>query len=81
MRSALTLFRTLPSFSVAVAVPAPVTTISPSCSGFAASTKSCVMAAPPPASETWTLWALNASRRAVTVTGCAVTRAPGTRMV
>ncbi len=36
--------RTLPSFSVCVTVPAPVTTTSPSCSGFAARVKSCVWA-------------------------------------
>ena len=41
-RSASTWLRTLPSFSAAVEVPAPVTTTSPSCSGFAASVKSCV---------------------------------------
>src|SRR2546422_7828869 len=39
--SADTLLRTLPSFSVEVAVPAPVTTISPSCSGLGSSAKSC----------------------------------------
>ena len=37
-----TWFRTLPSFSACVTVPAPVTTISPSCSGFAMRVKSCV---------------------------------------
>ena len=78
MTSALTLLRTLPSFSVSVAVPAPVTTTSPSCSGFAARTKSWVT--PPGTSETCTLWALKPSRRAVSVTGCAVTRAPGITM-
>ena len=46
--SAETVLRTLPSFSVAVAVPAPVTTISPSCSGFGARLKSWVT--PPAAS-------------------------------
>ncbi len=56
IRSALTACRTLPSFSTSVAVPAPVTTTSPSCSGFAASAKSCVTA--PGASVIWALCAL-----------------------
>jgi hypothetical protein len=43
MSSAETALRTLPSFSTSVAVPAPVMTTSPSCSGFAASSKSCVI--------------------------------------
>ena len=38
-----TLFRTLPSFSAAVTVPAPVTTTSPICSGFATKAKSWVI--------------------------------------
>src|SRR2546425_11647617 len=41
--SAGTLFRTLPSFSVVLVVPAPVITTSPSCSGFGARLKSCSM--------------------------------------
>jgi len=43
--SAPTVLRTLPSFSVDVAVPAPVTTISPSWSGLGARLKSCVTTA------------------------------------
>ena len=53
IKSAPTLLRTLPSFSVELVVPAPVTTTSPSCSGLAASTKSCVT--PPAVSVTWAL--------------------------
>ena len=53
MRSALTLLRTLPSCSTGIEVPAPVTTTSPSCSGFAASVKSRVT--PPAVSVTWTV--------------------------
>ena len=54
--SAETVLRTLPSFSVEVAVPAPVTTSSPSCSGLAASEKSLVMS--PSVSCTVTVCAL-----------------------
>ena len=43
IRSAETLFRTLPSFSTSVAVPAPVMTTSPSCSGLFSRAKSWVM--------------------------------------
>ena len=53
IRSDETLLRTLPSFSVELDVPAPVTTTSPSCSGLAASTKSCVT--PPALRVTWAL--------------------------
>ncbi len=51
-----TLLRTLPSFSAADTVPAPVITTSPSCSGLAASTKSCVTR--PEVSVISALWAL-----------------------
>ena len=51
-----TLLRTLPSFSATDTVPAPVTTTSPSCNGFAASTKSCVT--PPGVRVSWALCAL-----------------------
>ena len=54
--SAETALRTLPSFSGAVAVPAPVTTTSPSWSGFDARVKSCVT--PPAASVICALCAL-----------------------
>ena len=61
-----TLFRTLPSFSAADTVPAPVTTTSPSCMGLAASVKSCVT--PPGVSVICTVIGLYPSRRAVTAT-------------
>ena len=51
IKSAPTLLRTFPSFSAVLVVPAPVTTTSPSWSGLAASTKSCVT--PPELSVTW----------------------------
>ena len=51
IRSASTWLRTLPSFCASVDVPAPVTTTSPSWSGFVASEKSCVT--PPGASVIW----------------------------
>ena len=41
-----TWLRTFPSFSVSMAVPAPVTTTSPSCKGLEARRKSCVTIPP-----------------------------------
>jgi len=46
MISEETVLRTLPTFSASVAMPAPVMTTSPSCSGLSSSTKSRVL---PPA--------------------------------
>ena len=63
--SADTLLRTLPSFSVEVAVPAPVTTISPSCSGLGSNAKS--FSITPALSVTCKVVGLYPSRRAVTV--------------
>ena len=51
-----TVLITVPSFSRVVAVPAPVITTSPSCSGFAISVKSCVI--DPGLSVTWSVRSL-----------------------
>jgi hypothetical protein len=69
--------RTVPMRSACVAVPAPVTTTSPSCSGFAASVKSCVMVVPG-VSVTCTDTGLNPSLRASRVAVCPLARAAGT---
>jgi len=73
-----TALRPVPSFSTSDTVPAPVTTISPSRSGFSARLKFCALA--PACRATCTVVGLKPTARAVTVTGCAGRRAPGIEM-
>lgn len=72
-------FTTMPSFSRVLDVPFPVTTTSPSLSGFVSRTKSCVMA--PADSATVTDFCLKPMRRALMVTCWPLTRAAGTTNV
>ena len=67
MESESILLRPVPIFSTSLAVPAPVTTISPNCRGLSARVKSWL--AEPLLRLTWAERALYPTSRAVTVTG------------